>query len=887
MSKFTDLLKEKILILDGAMGTMFQKQNLTEEDFRGEIFKNSKVNLKGNNDVLALTKPDALKIVHRAYLEAGADIIETNTFSSTKISQKDYHLENYIEELNTASIKVARKIADEYSTDEKPRFVAGSIGPTNKTASISPDVENPAFRDVTFDELVENYSEQAEIFIKNDIDVFLVETIFDTLNAKAALYAIKKSLEKHNKDIPIMVSVTLTDKSGRTLSGQTLEAFYYSIRPFNPISIGINCALGIEEMIPYIEKLSKIATCNISLYANAGLPNAFGGYDETPEDMAKGYAYLAKQGCVNVCGGCCGTSPEHIKAISEALKKYKPRQIPQIEEKSVFSGLEPFSLNDKQRFAIVAERTNVTGSKKFARLIQEKNYEEALNVAREQIENGANIIDISLDMALIDTKSQMVEFLNLIASEPDIARVPIMLDSSKFDVIEAGLKCIQGKSIVNSISLKEGEKKFIEHAKIIKELGSAMVVMAFDEQGQASTTERRVEIVDRAYKILTEKVGISPCDIIFDLNVFPIATGIKEHNINGSSFIEATKIIKEKYPKVIISGGVSNISFSFRGLNRIREAIHSVFLYHAINAGLEMAIVNASMLEIYDEIEPKLRELVEDVVLNRRDDAGERLLEYAQAMDNTKGSSHKTNNSEWRNDPVEKRLQYALIKGNSEYLQQDLDEALKDFSALEIIEKHLMDGMNEIGVLFGAGKMFLPQVVKSARTMKQAVDYLKQYLETSNNKTKAGKIVLATVKGDVHDIGKNILGLILTCNNFEVVDLGVMVNCSDILKAAKEENADIVALSGLITPSLEEMVVVAEQMEKAGFTLPAIMIGGATTSKLHTALKIAPKYNGIVAHTDDASQAVVVAQKIISKDKKFIDNLKAEQKKLFDEYQNN
>lgn len=887
MSKFKDLLKKKILILDGAMGTMFQKQNLSEKDFRGEIFKNNKINLKGNNDVLALTNPNALKQVHKAYLEAGADIIETNTFSSTRISQKDYGLENYIKELNTASIKLAKELANEYSTPEKPRFVAGSIGPTNKTASISPDVENPAFRDITFDELVENYTEQAEIFVENDVDVFLVETIFDTLNAKSALYAIKKTLKKYNKDIPIMVSVTLTDKSGRTLSGQTLEAFYYSIRPFNPISIGINCALGIEEMIPYIEKLSKISTCNISLYANAGLPNAFGGYDETPEDMAKGYAYLAKEGCVNICGGCCGTSPEHIKAISLALEKYKPRQIPQIEEQSVFSGLEPFSLNDKQRFAIVAERTNVTGSKKFARLIQEKNYEEALNIAREQIENGANIIDISLDMALIDTKTQMVEFLNLIASEPEISKVPIMLDSSNFDVIEAGLKCIQGKSIVNSISLKEGEEKFIEHAKAIKELGSTMIVMAFDENGQASTTQRRVEIIDRAYKILTEKVGISPCDIIFDLNVFPVATGMKEHNINGISFIEATKIIKEKYPKVIISGGISNISFSFRGLNRIREALHSVFLYHAINAGLEMAIVNASMLEIYDEIEPELRNLVEDVILNRREDAGERLLEYAQSMDTSKTSSHKTTNLEWRNDTVAKRLQYALIKGNAEFLYQDLDEALKNFSALEIIEKHLMDGMNEIGVLFGSGKMFLPQVVKSARTMKQAVDYLKKHLETNNNKKTIGKIVLATVKGDVHDIGKNILGLILTCNNFEVIDLGVMVNCADILKSAQEENADIVALSGLITPSLEEMVTVAEQMDKAGFTLPAIMIGGATTSKLHTALKIAPKYNGIVAHSNDASQAVIVAQKIISKDKEFLNNLKAEQQRLYNEYQNN
>lgn len=883
MGSFRESLKEKILILDGAMGTMLQKRTLTEEDFRGEIFLNCSTPLKGNNDVLSITRPDVIKDVHRAYLEAGADIIETNTFSSNKISQKDYELENYVKELNFQSIKIAKEIAQEYSTEEKPRFVAGSIGPTNKTSSISPKVEDPAFRDITFDELVEVYTEQVDVMVENDIDVFLVETIFDTLNAKAALFAIKKSLEKYNKDIPIMVSVTLSDKSARTLSGQTLEAFYYSIKPFNPISVGINCALGIEDMIPHIEKLSKIADCYISLYANAGLPNAFGQYTDTPDDMAKGYAYLAKKECVNICGGCCGTSPEHIKAISEAVKKHKSRQIPKIGTKPTFTGLEPFSLNENQKFAIVAERTNVTGSKKFARLIQEKNYDEALNIARQQIENGANIIDISFDMPLIDAKAEMVEFLNLVASEPDIAKVPIMVDSSEFNVIEAGLKCIQGKAIVNSISLKEGEEKFIEHAKFIKSLGASMIVMAFDEKGQASTTERRLEIVDRAYKILTEKVGILPCDIIFDLNVFPLATGIKEHNINGISFIESTKLVKEKYPQVMVSGGISNISFSFRGLNRVREAIHSVFLYHAINAGLEMGIVNAGMLEIYDEIEPKLRTLVEDVVLNRNDEAGEKLLEYAQTLDNTT-STHKKDNLEWRNQSVEKRLQYALIKGNAEFLQQDLDEALKDFSPLEIIEKHLMDGMNEIGKLFGEGKMFLPQVVKSSRIMKQAVDYLKQYLKKDNSKTKLGKIVLATVKGDVHDIGKNILNLILTCNNFEVIDLGVMVNCSDILKAATKEKADIIALSGLITPSLEEMITVAEQLEKSGEKLAAIMIGGVTTSKLHTALKIAPKYNGIVAQTEDASQAVVVAQKIVAKDKEFLKNLKAEQKRLFDEY---
>ncbi|MBR1907776.1 methionine synthase [bacterium] len=887
MGIFREILKKKILILDGAMGTMLQSRNLSEAEFRGEIFKNCPIPLKGNNDVLSITQPEIIKGIHRAYLEAGADIIETNTFSSNRISQKDYNLENYVKELNIQSVKIAKEIAKEYSSNDKPRFVAGSIGPTNKTSSISPDVENPAFRDITFDELVEIYTEQVDVFVENDIDVFIVETIFDTLNAKAALYAIKKSLKKYGKDIPIMVSVTISDKSARTLSGQTLEAFYYSIKPFNPVSVGINCGFGIEEMIPHIEELAKIADCNISVYANAGLPDAFGKYNDTPENMAKGYAYLAKKGCINICGGCCGTSPEHIKAIADTVIKYNPGQIPEIKEKSIFTGLESFSLNENQKFAIVAERTNVTGSKKFARLIQEKRYDEALNIAREQIENGANIIDISFDMPLIDAKAEMTNFLNLIASEPDIARVPVMLDSSDFEVIKAGLKCVQGKAIVNSISLKEGEEKFVEHAKSIKEFGAAMIVMAFDEKGQASTTERRVEIAERAYKILTEKAGISPYDIIFDLNVFPLATGIKEHNINGISFIEAAKIIKEKYPQVMISGGISNISFSFRGLNKVREAIHSVFLYHAINAGLEMGIVNAGMLEIYDEIEPELRMLVEDVVLNRNENAGEKLLAYAQTINHETVSISKKDSLEWRKQSVEKRLQYALIKGNSEFLNQDLEEALRDFSPLEIIEKHLMDGMNEIGKLFGAGKMFLPQVVKSSRTMKQAVDYLKQYLQKGNSETKLGKIVLATVKGDVHDIGKNILSLILTCNNFEVIDLGVMVNCGDILKTAVKEKADIIALSGLITPSLEEMITVAEQLEKSGEKLSALMIGGVTTSKLHTALKIAPKYKGIVAHTEDASQAVVTAQKIISQDKEFLDNLKAEQKKLFEEYNKN
>ncbi len=882
-----DYIKERILILDGAMGTMLQQKKLTEDDFRGELFQDSKINLKGNNDILCLTKPEIIKEIHRSFLEAGADIIETNTFSSTKISQKEYELADYTKKINEQAVKIAKEAALEYTkkTPNKPRFVAGSIGPTNKTASISPDVENPGFRDITFDDLVANYTEQVEVFVDNDVDVIFLETIFDTLNAKAALFAINKILKKRNKDIPVVISVTLTDKSSRTLSGQTLKAFYYSIAHAKPFAVGINCALGIEDMIPHIEELSQIADCYISIYANAGLPDAFGNYNDTPEKMALGYRYLAKNGCVNICGGCCGTTPSHINAIYNAVKEFAPRKIPKTEDISIFCGLEPFSINDKQKFAIIAERTNVTGSKKFAKLIQEKNYEEALNIARHQIDNGANIIDISLDMPLIDSKTQMVEFLNLIASEPDIARIPIMLDSSKFEVIEAGLKCLQGKSIVNSISLKEGEEKFVNYALRIKELGANPVIMAFDEKGQANTTQRRVEIVDRAYKILTQKIGFKPSELLFDLNIFPLATGMKEHNINAVSFIEATKILKTKYPKITILGGISNISFSFRGLNKIREAIHSVFLYHAINAGLEMAIVNSAMLEIYDEIEEPLRTLVEDVVLNRSDDAGEKLLEYAQSHSVDNKQEKSETHLEWRENTVEKRLQYALIKGNGEFLEQDIDEALKKYSPLEIIEKPLMDGMNEIGKLFGEGKMFLPQVVKSARTMKTAVDYLKKYLEKSDSNKKLGKIVLATVKGDVHDIGKNILGLILNCNNFEVIDLGVMVNCRDILDAAKENHADIIALSGLITPSLDEMIYVAEQMEKEGFTLPALMVGGATTSKLHTAIKIAPKYGGLVVHTSDASQVVPIAQKIINKDVEFIKKLKFEQEQLRKEYE--
>ena len=885
-----DLLKERILILDGAMGTNIQKYGLAEKDYRGEIFKNHSVDLKGNNDILALTRPDVIKDIHRRFLEAGADIIEANTFGANRISQSEYKLTDKIKELNRASVRVAREAAKEFSTPEKPRFVVGSIGPTGKTASISPDVENPSFRNITFDELVNAYEEQVEVLIEEGVDGFLVETIFDTLNAKAAIYAINRVSEKKKVNLPLMISVTLTDKSGRTLSGQKLEAFYYSIEFAKPLSVGINCAMGISDMKAHIIELSDYVNCYVSLYANAGLPDAFGNYKDSPEVMAKGYADLAEKGCINIAGGCCGTTPEHIKAIAGALKEIPPRPLPAKVNKCTFSGLEPFSFKrGNNNFIMVGERTNVTGSLKFAKLIENNNIEEAINVAREQIEKGANIIDINMDKGLIDSKKMMVEFLNYASTEPEVSKVPFMVDSSKFDVIQAGLKCIQGKAIVNSISLKEGEEKFIERAREINNLGASMIIMAFDEQGQASTTERRVEIVERAYKILKEKVSVPDENMIFDLNIFPVATGMKEHNINAISFIEATKIIKTKYPRVLISGGVSNLSFSFRGLNKIREALHSVFLYHAINAGMEMGIVNAGMIEIYDEIEEPLRTLCENVILNKSDDAGEKLLEYAQ--NHTEELSGKTDtdikHSEWREASVEERLQYALLKGDTEYLEEDVKEALNLYSPLELIEKPLMDGMDKIGVLFGEGKMFLPQVVKSARVMKQAVDLIKIHLPQNSEQKHIGKIVLATVKGDVHDIGKNILSLILTCNNFEVIDLGVMVSCKDILEAAKEYNADLIGLSGRITPSLDEMIIVAEQMEKEGLNLPGLLIGGATTSKLHTALKIAPKYHGVVVHTSNASEVASVAQKIISGDKNFINSIKTEQQRLVKEYEQN
>ncbi len=877
-------LEKRILILDGAMGTMLQNQNLSEKDFRGKKFKNHPIDLKGNNELLSITKPESIEAVHRAYLEAGADIIECNTFSANSISQKDYQLEDSVKEMNYASVRLAKKLALEYSTYDKPRFIAGSIGPTNKSASISPDVMNPEKRDVSFDELVKAYTEQVEIFIEEDIDLFLIETIFDTLNAKAAIYAIKKGLEKHKKEIPIMLSATLSDKSGRTLSGQTLEAFYYSIEYSNPLLVGLNCSMGIKAMSPYIEELNSFVNCGISLYANAGLPNEFGEYTQTPEEMAQGYKLLADKRLLNVAGGCCGTTPTHIKAIADALKNSKPKNIIAKNDNSThFCGLDSFICNGNQNFIMVGERTNVTGSKKFAKLIQEQNFDEAINIARKQVKNGANIIDICMDSDLSDTKENMCKFLNLIASEPEISKVPIMIDSSDFQIIEAGLKCIQSKPIVNSISLKIGESEFIKQACKIRDLGGMIVVMAFDEEGQATEVDDRIKIVTRAYKILTEQCKIPPTDIIFDLNVFPLATGIKEHNLNAVNFINALKILKNKLPKALFSGGISNISFSFRGMTKIREAIHTVFLYHAIRAGLTMGIVNAGMLIPYNDIKEPLKTLAEDVVLNRTDDAGEKLLEYALKEDSVNTTTNPSKIEEWRTTSIENRIQQALIKGTTEYLEADLDEALKIYSPIEIIEKILLEGMNIIGEQFGEGKMFLPQVVKSSRIMKQAVDYLQKDFEQKNSDP-IGTIVLATVKGDVHDIGKNILSLMLVCNGFKVVDLGVMVNASEILNSAKEQKADIIALSGLITPSLDEMCKVASKMEEEGFKLPALMVGGATTSKRHTAIKIAPKYNGIVAHTTNASEAVVAAQKIVSKDKEFLKKLKQEQQKILKDY---
>ena len=880
VTQFHTALSQRILILDGAMGTMIQSYKLEEADYRGARFADWPCDLKGNNDLLSLTQPDIIRDIHKAYLEAGADIVETNTFNSTAIAMADYQMEELVYEINKASAELARQAADALATDAKPRFVAGVLGPTNRTASISPDVNNPGFRNVDFDQLVEAYTEATRGLVDGGADIILVETIFDTLNAKAALFAVQDYFQQHGIELPVMISGTITDASGRTLSGQTAEAFWNSLNHVKPVSFGFNCALGAKELRQYVEEMSGIIDCGLNAHPNAGLPNEFGEYDESPEAMAKEIEEWASSGFLNIIGGCCGTTPGHIRAIAEAVGKYPPRQIPEVETKCRLSGLEPFNIGKDSLFVNVGERTNVTGSARFKRLILEGDYDTALDVARQQVENGAQVIDINMDEGMLDGKEAMVTFLNLIASEPDIARVPIMLDSSKWEIIEAGLKCIQGKGIVNSISLKEGEEKFIEQAQLIRRYGAATIVMAFDEVGQADTQARKVEICSRAYKILTEQLGFPPQDIIFDPNIFAVATGIEEHNNYGLDFIEATREIKNTLRYAMISGGVSNVSFSFRGNNPVREAIHAVFLYHAIHAGMDMGIVNAGQLAVYDDLPEELRERVEDVVLNRRDDATERLLDIADKYKGDGSAEKKAEDLEWRKLPVAKRLEHALVKGIDAYVEEDTEEARQTFERpIQVIEGPLMDGMNVVGDLFGDGKMFLPQVVKSARVMKKAVAYLIPFIEAekSEGAKSNGKILMATVKGDVHDIGKNIVGVVLQCNNFEVVDLGVMVPANKILETAKEEDVDIIGLSGLITPSLDEMVHMAKEMQRLGFEIP-LMIGGATTSKAHTAVKIEQNYTGPTVWVKDASRAVGVAQNLISSDlrQKFVDELRAE-----------
>lgn len=866
--RIQDLLQKRILVLDGAMGTMIQKYKLEEKDYRGERFKDYPSPLQGNNDLLNLSNPKIIEEIHRKYLESGADIIETNTFSCTRVSMADYKMEELVPELNLEAARIAKRCAEDFTklNPDKPRFVAGSIGPTNKTASLSPDVNNPGFRAIDFDELVRDYREQVHYLVLGGVDILLVETIFDTLNCKAALFAIADYFEKEKKEpLPVMVSGTITDASGRTLSGQTIEAFLYSISHYPLLSVGINCALGAELMRPYIETLSKEAPFYISVYPNAGLPNEFGQYDETPRQMAATLDQFLKNKWINIIGGCCGTTNEHIGAIARMAETHEPRKLPDLPKLPRWSGLEPLKIFEGSNFINIGERTNLTGSIAFKKLIVEKNYEEALRVAREQVENGAQIIDINMDEAMIDSEAAMVHFLNLIASEPDISKVPLMIDSSKWSVIEAGLKRIQGKAIVNSLSLKEGEEKFIEQARLVQKYGAAVVIMAFDEKGQADNLERRIEICTRAYKVLTEKVGFNPEDIIFDPNILTVATGMDEHNNYAIDFLNATKWIKENLPYAKVSGGVSNLSFSFRGNNTVREAMHSAFLYHAIKMGLDMGIVNAGALPVYTDIPQDLLEHVEDVIFNKRADATERMIEFASQVKG-KGKQEKKD-EEWRSLPVEKRLEYALIKGIVDHIESDTEEVRKKVTRpLEVIEGPLMNGMNVVGDLFGEGKMFLPQVVKSARVMKKAVAYLQPYIEAEKDgatKKTAGKILLATVKGDVHDIGKNIVGVVLGCNNYEVIDLGVMVPAEKILEEAKKQNADVLGLSGLITPSLDEMVHVAKEMERLNFKIP-LLIGGATTSRVHTAVKIDPHYQGSIIHVADASRAVPVVEKLLN-----------------------
>ena len=891
-------LENRVLVLDGGMGTMVQKYGLTELDYRGARFADSEFNQKGNNDLLCITRPDVIREIHAKYLEAGADIIETCSFNSQRISMSDYGMEANIRELNIAAARLAREEADRFTIQNphKPRFVAGSVGPTNKTASISPDVNNPAMRGVTFAELAEAYQEQMEALIEGGVDALLIETIFDTLNAKAAIFAAEKAMDNCGRNVYLMLSATVADVSGRTLSGQTIEAFINSVSHANLLSIGLNCSFGAKDLKPYLQTVSNMAPCYVSAYPNAGLPNQFGEYDETPETMASQVVEYVNEKLVNIIGGCCGTTPEHICAYQAFVNDAEPRKPREKSRDMALSGLEPLVVKscnletgetERSLFVNVGERCNVAGSRKFLRLISEKNYEEALSIARQQVEDGAQIIDVNMDDAMLDSKAEMVTFLNLIASEPEISKLPIMIDSSKWEVIEAGLQCVQGKCVVNSISLKEGEEAFLEKARKIRSYGAAVVVMAFDEKGQADTFERKKEICGRAYKLLTEKAGFLPQDIIFDPNVLAIATGIEEHNNYGVDFIEAARWIRQNLPYAKISGGVSNLSFSFRGNNPVREAMHSVFLYHAIKAGMDMGIVNAGMLQVYEDIPSDLLQCVEDVVLNRRPDATERMIEKAEEI-KAQASGEKTERrDEWRSKPLNERIEYSLIKGIGDYLETDMEEARAAYpNVVEIIEKPLMDGMNTVGELFGAGKMFLPQVVKTARVMKKAVAILQPYIEAqkADNASKSGKILIATVKGDVHDIGKNIVSVILACNNYEIIDLGVMVPTEKIIQTALEEQVDIVCLSGLITPSLEEMCQVAAEMQKAGMRIP-LMIGGATTSKIHTAVKIATQYEGPVFHMKDASQNTFAAAQVLNLKTRdaYIEKNRAEQQSIRDE----
>ena len=879
-------------MMDGAMGTMIQKHKLEEKDFRGQKYAKHSKDLKGNNDLLSITRPDVIAGIHRAYLEGGAEIIETNTFNATSISQADYGLESAVREINLAAARLARKAADEFmeAHSGKIAWVAGAVGPTNRTASMSPDVNRPEYRAVTFAQLSKAYGEQVRALIEGGVDVLLPETTFDTLNLKAALWAMEEVFDELGYRLPVMISVTITDASGRTLSGQTTEAFWHSIRHARPFSVGINCALGPKEMRPYMATLSKIADCFVSCYPNAGLPNAFGGYDETPEQMAEVLGEFAQAGFLNMVGGCCGTTPEHIAAIGQAVKKAKPRIPAASCSTTVLAGLEPYEIGTGGSFTSIGERTNVTGSPKFSTLIKEEKFEEAVAVARQQVEAGANLIDLNFDEALLDGEASMTRFLNLIGSEPEIARVPFILDSSKWSVLEAGLQCVQGKAVVNSISLKEGEKVFLEQARKVRRYGAAVIVMAFDEEGQAADAKRKVAICRRAYQLLTEKAGLAPEDIIFDVNILTVATGIEEHNNYAVEFIEAVREIKKTLPGCKTSGGLSNISFSFRGNNPVREAMHCCFLYHAIQAGLDMAIVNAGQLAVYEEIPAELKERVEDVLLNRRSDATERLLEFAETV--KAGGKAVVKDEAWRRAPVEERLLHALLKGITDFIDEDTEEARKKYGRpLQVIEGPLMGGMRHVGDLFGAGKMFLPQVVKSARVMKKAVAYLTPYMEKekeeAGDKSKgAGKILMATVKGDVHDIGKNIVGVVLACNGYEVIDLGVMVPCEKILAEAKSHGVDLIGLSGLITPSLDEMVTVAEEMSREKFQIP-LLIGGATTSAAHTAVKIAPAYTGSVVHVIDASRVVGVAQKLLSPENRegYLTQVRADQDKARKDYE--